>query len=75
MFPVDVRVTFENGEQCNRTMGRRRSVEAVHLSSGRSRAVSAQVDPDRVLLLDVNYTNNSRTLAPKDAAGRHASGR
>jgi hypothetical protein len=26
--------------------------------------VSAQVDPDRVLLLDVNYTNNSYSLAP-----------
>jgi len=27
-------------------------------------AVSAQVDPNRVLLLDLNYTNNSQTLAP-----------
>jgi hypothetical protein len=24
-----------------------------------------QVDPERVLLLDVNYTNNSRTLEPR----------
>ena len=32
-----------------------------------SRAVSAQVDPDRVLLLDVNYTNNSKTLEPQSA--------
>jgi len=30
-----------------------------------SRAVSAQVDPERILLLDVNYTNNSKTLAPE----------
>jgi hypothetical protein len=30
--------------------------------------VSAQVDPNRVLLLDVDYTNNSRTLAPKGHA-------
>ena len=30
-----------------------------------ARAVSAQVDPERVLLLDVNYTNNSRTLQPR----------
>ena len=29
--------------------------------------MSAQVDPNRVLLLDVDYTNNSRTLAPKSA--------
>jgi len=32
------------------------------------RAVSAQVDPDRVLLLDLNYTNNSMTLAPRTRA-------
>jgi hypothetical protein len=31
------------------------------------RAISAQVDPDRVLLLDINYTNNSRTLEPATA--------
>jgi hypothetical protein len=28
------------------------------------RAASAAVDPRRVLLLDVNYTNNSRSMAP-----------
>jgi hypothetical protein len=27
----------------------------------------AQVDPDRVLLLDINETNNSWTLAPRRA--------
>jgi hypothetical protein len=30
--------------------------------------LSAQVDPNRVLLLDVDYTNNSKTLEPKGAA-------
>jgi hypothetical protein len=30
-----------------------------------ARAVSAQVDPDRVLLLDVDYTNNSFSLQPE----------
>ena len=36
-----------------------------------ARAVTAQVDPERVLLLDANYTNNSRSLAPKtNAAAR-----
>jgi hypothetical protein len=34
------------------------------------RSASAVVDPDRVLLLDVDTTNNSRTLSP--AAGRAA---
>ena len=32
------------------------------------RAAFAQVDPDHVLLLDVNYTNNSMTLAPQAGA-------
>jgi hypothetical protein len=29
------------------------------------RARSVQVDPNHVLMLDVNYTNNSRTLQPR----------
>ena len=33
-----------------------------------SPVLSAQVDPNRVLLLDVNYTNNSKTLEPRAAA-------
>ena len=37
---------------------------------GQVAAVSAEVDPDRVLLLDANRTNNSRTLrrAPAENA-------
>ena len=31
--------------------------------------MTAQVDPERVLLLDVNYTNNSWTLRPDAARG------
>jgi hypothetical protein len=33
-----------------------------------ARAVSATIDPDRVLLLDLDRTNNSRTLTPRTAA-------
>jgi hypothetical protein len=33
-----------------------------------ARARSAEADPDHVLLLDVNETNNSRTLQPKGPA-------
>jgi hypothetical protein len=32
------------------------------------KAVSAQVDPERVLLLDTYFTNNSKTLEPSTAA-------
>jgi hypothetical protein len=33
-----------------------------------AQAVSAEVDPRRVVLLDVNYTNNSRALMPRGGA-------
>ena len=73
VFPVDVLVTFEDGEQGARALGRPRPVDSSTPTSGRRARVSAEVDPDRVLLLDVNYTNNSRTLAPAGRA-RRASG-
>jgi len=67
IFPVDVRVSFKGGEP------------AVEHWDGKDRwkmftydrpaaALSAEVDPNRVLLLDVNVTNNSRTLEPKSDA-------
>ena len=66
VFPVDVLVTFDGGER------------AVEHWDGRDRwqlyeydrpaaAVSAEVDPGRVLLLDVNTTNNSKTRRPAAA--------
>jgi hypothetical protein len=69
LFPVDVLVTFENGEQIiEKWDGRDRWKRYSYQRPTRAR--SAQVDPSRVLLLDVNYTNNSKTLAPQ--AGRAA---
>jgi aminopeptidase N len=70
-FPIDVRVTFADGQQ------------AVEHWDGLDRwrlftyerakpAVSAEADPEHVLLLDVNRTNNSRTLEPLDASGPKA---
>jgi len=65
-FPVDVLITFENGEQVREKWdGQARWQPYEYLKP--SRAVSLQVDPDRVLLLDVNYTNNSITLHPRAA--------
>ena len=63
-FPVDVLVTFENGEQVREKWdGQARWQPFVYEKP--SKAVSVQVDPDRVLLLDVNYTNNSITTKPE----------
>ncbi|HXW05759.1 MAG TPA: M1 family metallopeptidase [Vicinamibacterales bacterium] len=66
-FPVDVVVVLENGEEIRwpwdgRDPWKRFEVERP------VRASRAEVDPDRILLLDVNYTNNSRTLAPRARA-------
>jgi hypothetical protein len=63
-FPVDVLVTFENGERVTERwdgLDRWKLYSYVRPSA----AVSAEVDPKRVLLLDVDYTNNSRTLRPE----------
>jgi hypothetical protein len=62
-FPVDVRVTFDNGERVTEHWDgadRWKRYSYVRPAS----VVSAEVDPDHVLLLDVNYTNNSKTLEP-----------
>ena len=60
-FPIEVVTAFENGEQAiERWDGSGRRMMFTY--DRRSRATHAQIDPRRVLLLDVNYTNNSRTV-------------
>ena len=64
LFPVDVVTTFRDGQRTTeRWDGRDR--RAVYTYNRPSEALSVQVDPERVLLLDVNYTNNSATLDPR----------
>ncbi len=66
-FPVDILVTFANGEQSRHTWDGRARWHEVVLDRP-VKAVSAQVDPERVLLLDTNFTNNSRTMEPAGEA-------
>jgi hypothetical protein len=62
-LPVDVLVTFSDGHQeRERWDGRARWQTFTY--DRPARAVAAQIDPERVLLLDTNFTNNSRTLEP-----------
>jgi hypothetical protein len=67
IFPVDVRITFADGEQVTeRWAGDSRWHSFSY--DGRSTPIkSVEVDPNRVLLLDVNYTNNSWTSRPAAA--------
>jgi hypothetical protein len=71
IFPVDVLVTFESGEQVTEHWDGRDRWKAYAFDRG-APALSAVVDPNHVLLLDVQTTNNSATLAPE---GRRAATR
>jgi len=66
LFPVDVRVVFENNEEARWHWDGRDRWKLFEIDKP-VRASFVQVDPDHVLLLDVNYTNNSATLAPRAA--------
>ena len=66
-FPVDVVTTFTDGPTVTeRWDGRDR--RAMYVYTRPAAATQTVVDPTRVLLLDVNYTNNGRTLAPRTRA-------
>jgi hypothetical protein len=69
IFPVTILATLANGEQRRFAWdgaGRWHRVTFEHAT----RVVSAQVDPDQILVLDTNFTNNSFTTQP--ASGRAA---
>jgi hypothetical protein len=66
VFPVDVQVTFDDGASVvERWDGR----EASHPMRFRraAKAATVEIDPDRVLMLDVLRTNNSWTARPQGA--------
>ena len=67
IFPVDVLVTFRSGERVTEHWDGKDRWKLYAYDRG-AQGLSAQVDPNRVLLLDVDYTNNSKTLEPKGAA-------
>ena len=64
IFPVDVVVTFRDGERMTEHWDGRDRWK-LYTYDRSAQALTAEVDPRRVLLLDVNYTNNSKTLEPK----------
>jgi hypothetical protein len=63
-FPVDVLVTFKDGERVTEHWNGRDRWK-LYTYDRAAEALSAEVDPNHLLLLDVNRTNNSRTLAPR----------
>ena len=63
VFPVDVLTEFEDGSARRETWDGTGRWTAFTYELD-TRATRAFVDPERVLLLDTNVTNNSRTLTP-----------
>jgi len=70
-FPIDVRVTFADGQYAVEHWDGLDRWRLFTYERARP-AVSAEADPEHVLLLDVNRTNNSRTLEPLDGSGPRA---
>jgi hypothetical protein len=74
VLPVDLLVTFSDGERAHERWDGRDRWRLYRWRRG-ARARTAQVDPARVLLLDVDYTNNTWTLEPEsDRAARKWAG-
>jgi hypothetical protein len=73
VFPVDVRVTFGDGSSVTERWDGRDPWRAFTFRKG-SAPRTVEVDPERVLMLDLNYTNNSWTAQPRaaEASGKWA---
>jgi peptidase M1-like protein len=75
IFPVDVEAIFADGSRAREHWDGRDRWKAYSWDRPVP-LVSAEVDPDHVLLLDIDRTNNSRTVAPESAkAARQWAGR
>ncbi|MDD8025764.1 MAG: M1 family metallopeptidase [Acidobacteriota bacterium] len=71
IFPQDILVVFADGRKVRETWdGRERWKRFVY--TGPDRLAYAQIDPDGVWLLDVNWTNNSLRLEPRPDGSRKA---
>ncbi|TAK11340.1 MAG: M1 family peptidase [Acidobacteria bacterium] len=64
VFPVDIKVTFADGTSTLEHWNGSSRWNLMNLK-GRAKIETVEVDPDRILLLDVNRTNNSWTAKPQ----------
>ncbi len=63
VFPVDVLMVFDDGTEVRRPWDGRARWQ-LFVEERAAKLEYAVVDPDRVLLLDLDYTNNSRLVKP-----------
>ena len=72
IFPVEVKVKFDNGERVREKWdGRDRWIRYTYQK--KAKIVSAEIDPDHRVWLDANLFNNSLTREPNRAATRKLS--
>ena len=64
IFPVTVLISFSDGAETRMAWDGGSRWKMLSVDHG-SAAVSAQVDPDQILLVDTNFTNNSYTTEPQ----------
>ena len=67
IIPVDIRVIFENQDTVRTTWDGKSRYKVLEFRKP-AKIVSAEVDPEHKLVLDVNYTNNTRTFHPNKQA-------
>ena len=63
IFPVDIEVTFEDGHQITTTWSGEERVKILHYETP-YKVISAHIDPERKIYLDLDFNNNSKTLIP-----------
>jgi len=69
IFPVEVQVVFSDSDTVRTTWDGRARYEVLKYKRP-AKAISARIDPDEKILLDVNLTNNSYTFKENNLAFR-----
>jgi hypothetical protein len=64
-FPVEIVATFANGEKVRESWDGQELWRKFRYVKP-AKLVSAAVDPESKIVLDVNFTNNSKTVEPSD---------
>jgi hypothetical protein len=73
-MPVDVAIVFDDGRRIMEYWdGADRSKDFTY--TGHARIMSAEIDPDRKICLDLNYINNSMSVKPQKTGLRYYTSR
>ncbi len=67
VFPVELRVVFDNGDTLTTHWDGKERYKIFHFQRP-EKLVSACVDPENKIYLDINWTNNSRTFRQNELA-------